>query len=79
MLVPERRKIFETLTLEDNLRLAMARSAELTRDELERLFEMFPMLSERRQQIAGYLSGGERQMLAISQALFCEAEADAGG
>jgi branched-chain amino acid transport system ATP-binding protein len=39
---------------------------------MERLFGMFPVLAERRQQTAGYLSGGERQMLAISQALLCK-------
>ena len=43
-----------------------------TRAGSERLFEIFPVLSERRQQTAGYLSGGERQMLAISQALLCK-------
>ena len=51
----------------------MARAAELNaRERIERLFEIFPILSARRTQIAGYLSGGERQMLAIAQALLCE-------
>ena len=40
--------------------------------KVERLFEFFPVLAERRDQVAGYLSGGERQMLAISQALLCD-------
>ena len=73
VLVPERRKIFETLTLEDNLRLAHGAHGRIERSErIERLFEIFPILSARRTQIAGYLSGGERQMLAIAQALLCE-------
>jgi branched-chain amino acid transport system ATP-binding protein len=70
----ERRKIFETLTVSDNLRAAHAESgaASERNAKLERLFEIFPILAARRDQIAGYLSGGERQMLAISQALLCE-------
>lgn len=70
VLVPERRKIFETLTVEENLRMT-ARFGATEAPERERLFELFPVLAERRQQTAGYLSGGERQMLAISQALLC--------
>lgn len=73
VLVPERRKIFETMTVSDNLRTV--RASRGTRNEraakMERLFQIFPVLAERRDQIAGYLSGGERQMLAISQALMC--------
>lgn len=73
VLVPERRKIFETLTVEDNLRLAHGQSiGEKDRAErIRQLFEIFPVLAARRDQISGYLSGGERQMLAISQALLC--------
>lgn len=72
VLVPERRKIFETLTVEDNLRIArLNEGEEARRDKLDHLFELFPVLAERRDQVAGYLSGGERQMLAISQALLC--------
>ncbi len=70
VLVPERRKIFETLTVEENMRISPGASAAA--DDIERLFGIFPVLAERRQQIAGYLSGGERQMLAISQALLCK-------
>ncbi len=73
VLVPERRKIFETLTVADNLRVAHGAVRGVDRAErTEQLFELFPILSARRNQLAGYLSGGERQMLAISQALLCE-------
>ena len=68
VLVPERRKIFETLTVNENLRI-VHRSGDVA--EMERIFAFFPVLSQRRDQVAGYLSGGERQMLAISQALLC--------
>lgn len=68
VLVPERRKIFETLSVHENLRIA--RRQDGTGDEdLARVLAMFPVLARRREQIAGYLSGGERQMLAIAQAL----------
>jgi branched-chain amino acid transport system ATP-binding protein len=72
VLVPERRKIFETLTVEENLRMTARFGGIEAAAEMERLFGIFPVLAERRQQTAGYLSGGERQMLAISQALLCK-------
>ena len=73
-LVPEREKIFETLTVEENLATAVpARRArgESRRESLDQVFRHFPVLFERRRQTAGYLSGGERQMLALGQALLC--------
>jgi branched-chain amino acid transport system ATP-binding protein len=73
VLVPERRKIFETMTVADNLRIARGRSAGPEREtRLRQLLEIFPAIASRQEQIAGYLSGGERQMLAISQALLCD-------
>jgi branched-chain amino acid transport system ATP-binding protein len=72
VLVPERRKIFETLTVEENLRVMPRFGDGAASVEVERLFAIFPVLAERRRQTAGYLSGGERQMLAISQALLCK-------
>jgi branched-chain amino acid transport system ATP-binding protein len=74
VLVPERRKIFETLSVWDNLRLAHGEESagRAWRGIAERLLAFFPILAERRDQLAGYLSGGERQMLAISQALLCD-------
>lgn len=76
VLVPERRKIFETLTVEENLRIAPRFDSRLggasaASADIERLFGIFPILAERRKQVSGYLSGGERQMLAIAQALLC--------
>ena len=74
VLVPERRKIFETLTVWDNLRLAHGAAALMPtwHGQVERLFATFPVLATRRDQVAGYLSGGERQMLAIAQGLLCD-------
>jgi branched-chain amino acid transport system ATP-binding protein len=70
VLVPERDKIFETLTVHDNLRTVVAgRRGAIT---LEQVWTYFPILAERRRQLAGYLSGGERQMLAIGAALLCQ-------
>ncbi len=72
-LVPETRELFGTMPVEDNLVLggwrAMRRKLPNWRGELERVYALFPRLKERRQQLAGTLSGGERQMLAIGRAL----------
>ena len=69
VLVPERDKVFETLTVQENLRaLVPGRRAAVTPAQV---FEYFPVLAERRGQLAGYLSGGERQMLALGAALLC--------
>jgi branched-chain amino acid transport system ATP-binding protein len=73
MLIPERRELFGSFSVEDNLLLgAFARYRRGARDlraTLERMFELFPRLRERRRQAAGTLSGGERQMLALGRAL----------
>jgi branched-chain amino acid transport system ATP-binding protein len=69
-LVPQGRRILPTLTVEENLRLAMIRAeVKDRREELERVYNRFPILKERRRQKGGHLSGGERQMLAIARAL----------
>ncbi len=70
-LVPQGRRIFKSLTVRENLMVAAhagfaARHAPWTADTV---FAMFPRLAERRSQFAGYLSGGEQQMLAIGRAL----------
>jgi branched-chain amino acid transport system ATP-binding protein len=72
-LVPEKRELFGTMPVEDNLILGGYRAMKLRlpnwRGELERVYELFPRLKERRAQVAGTLSGGERQMLAVGRAL----------
>jgi branched-chain amino acid transport system ATP-binding protein len=72
-LVPEKRELFATMPVEDNLVLGAWRQMRLKnsawRDELERVYQLFPRLKERRAQLAGTLSGGERQMLAVGRAL----------
>ena len=71
VLVPEREKVFETLTVKENL-LAGAHALKGNRKEaLDRVYAYFPALSRSSNKIAGYLSGGERQMLALGQALLC--------
>jgi branched-chain amino acid transport system ATP-binding protein len=69
--VPEGRHVFPSLTVMENLELgAYTNSGRLNwASNLERIFELFPVLSERSQQFAGTLSGGEQQMLAIGRGL----------
>ena len=67
--VPEGRRIFQQMTVQDNLEMGAFIHKEVNKDELERVFNYFPRLKERRKQIAGTLSGGEQQMLAMSRAL----------
>ncbi len=69
--VPEGRKLFPEMTVRDNLLLGgFARSARAHQDErLERVFAIFPRLRERERQLAGTLSGGEQQMVAIGRGL----------
>jgi branched-chain amino acid transport system ATP-binding protein len=70
VLVPERRKVFETLTTEENLAVSVFRGENYD-ETVELVYHYFPPLYERRKHLAGYLSGGERQMLAIGQAFLC--------
>ncbi|MFX8569886.1 ATP-binding cassette domain-containing protein, partial [Acinetobacter baumannii] len=67
---PEKRELFGTMSVADNLALGgyLRPQAEVTRS-LAEVYERFPRLAERRSQIAGTLSGGERQMLALARAL----------
>jgi branched-chain amino acid transport system ATP-binding protein len=69
--VPEGRRIFPRLTVEENLDLGayFRKDQEKIEQDMEMVFDMFPILSERRRQAGGTLSGGEQQMLAIARAL----------
>jgi branched-chain amino acid transport system ATP-binding protein len=71
---PEGRQLFQSLTVEDNLRLGaiLKRARPRVDDNLEQVFSLFPKLQERRRQLAGTLSGGEQQMVAIGRALMAE-------
>lgn len=74
-LVPEKRELFTTMTVEDNLVLGAYRrrkSGWSYRDGLEGIYNIFPRLKERRKQLAGTMSGGERQMVAIGRALMSD-------
>ena len=75
-LVPEKRELFAEMSVEDNLVLgAFDRYRTGHRDQMETMdevFELFPRLEERRAQLAGTLSGGERQMLAMGRALMAK-------
>ena len=71
-LVPEGRRIFQHMTVQENLDMGgYCRSGDMSAD-IESVFERFPRLKERRNQVAGTLSGGEQQMLAIGRALMCK-------
>ncbi len=67
--VPEGRWIFTLMTVDENLRLGAYAEPHLPREALDRVFALFPRLAERRAQVAGTLSGGEQQMLAMARAL----------
>jgi len=69
--VPEGRQIFPRMSVEENLEMGAyaRRGADDSREDFERVFDLFPVLRERRAQAGGTLSGGEQQMLAIGRAL----------
>jgi branched-chain amino acid transport system ATP-binding protein len=75
-LVPEKRELFGSMPVEDNLVLGgyrqMRRRVPQWRNAIDRVYELFPRLHERRTQLAGTLSGGERQMLAVGRALMAD-------
>ena len=69
-LVPEHRELFATMSVEDNLQLGAFRIAKaVAAKSFERVYTLFPRLQERHRQLAGTLSGGEQQMLAMGRAL----------
>jgi branched-chain amino acid transport system ATP-binding protein len=68
--VPEGRQVFGPMTVEDNLRLgAFTRPKSEVGDDMERMYALFPILKEKRLLLAGTLSGGQQQMLAMARAL----------
>ena len=68
-LVPEGRLVFAPFTVQDNLRLGAVRLRGDLRERFDYVYQLFPRLYERRRQLAGTLSGGEQQMLAVGRAL----------
>lgn len=71
VLVPEREKIFETLTVAENLQASVVPPGKDPAARLAEVYELFPALVDRKKTVAGYLSGGQRQMLAMARALLC--------
>ncbi len=71
--VPEGRRIFARMTVQENLEMGayIRNDGDKIQKDYERIFERLPRLKERRKQLAGTLSGGEQQMLAIGRALMC--------
>jgi neutral amino acid transport system ATP-binding protein len=73
--VSQRDNVFPSLTVDENLELGgLARGVASPPERIESMYALFPRLAERRQQAAGTLSGGERQMLALARALIAEPE-----
>ena len=67
--VPENRRLFGPMTVMENLQLGGFTRKDVTKEDYDYVFELFPRVAERRNQIAGTLSGGEQQMVAVARAL----------
>ena len=67
--VPEGRRIFPQMTVEENLEMGAYSRTDSYNDDIGRMYSMFPILKDRKKQLGGNLSGGEQQMLAIGRAL----------
>jgi branched-chain amino acid transport system ATP-binding protein len=74
VLVPERDKVFPNLTVAENLSAAIGLGRADQRRREQATFQLFPRLADLRSRVAGLLSGGERQMLAVASALMCQPE-----
>ena len=74
--VPENRRLFPRLSVEDNLRIGafIPQARQRFVERLERIYTLFPRLKDRREQLAGTLSGGEQQMCAIGRGLMARPE-----
>ncbi|HEY5265754.1 MAG TPA: ABC transporter ATP-binding protein [Acidimicrobiales bacterium] len=70
--VPEGRRIFPQMTVEENLEMGAFNRRGSTTDDRDRMYEIFPILKDRRKQLGSNLSGGEQQMLAIGRALMAQ-------
>ena len=70
--VPQRENVFPSLTIEENLKMGLYLAPEMWDERFPVVTELFPLLAERRGQRAGFLSGGERQMLAMGRALMLD-------
>ncbi|MEA2023780.1 MAG: ABC transporter ATP-binding protein [Actinomycetota bacterium] len=70
--VPQRANVFPSLTVEDNLRMGLYLDPNAWDERFAAVVEVFPLLADRSEQRAGYLSGGERQMVAIGRALMMD-------
>ena len=71
-LVPEGRRVFANLTVEENLRIGAYLRKDSLKDDFAKVYDLFPRLKEREWQLAGTLSGGEQQMLAVGRALMAK-------
>ncbi|MEM0349507.1 MAG: ABC transporter ATP-binding protein [Candidatus Caldarchaeum sp.] len=72
--VPQLNNVFTTMTVEDNLEMGGLASGGKVKERIKELYQQFPVLKERRNQKAGVLSGGQRQMLALAKALVSNPE-----
>ena len=71
-IVPENRRLFAPMTVVENLQMGAYLNGGGAKDDFDRVYELFPRLYERRRQLAGTLSGGEQQMVAMARALMTE-------
>jgi branched-chain amino acid transport system ATP-binding protein len=71
-IVPENRRLFAPMTVTENLEMGAYRRSGDLRAAFERVYDLFPLLADRRSQLAGTMSGGEQQMVAVGRALMSE-------